>query len=130
MTASLATTFALCFALCCALCHVAHTSDLSSMLSVYLARAGCGAVEIAETNQCIQEAFHRITGHDACANFGMFSPCWPRCYCESPKGFRHLVDAYKPQCRNMPPCGAALGGSNGKKDSARAKMRERAQKRA
>ena len=94
----------LALALCC---HGGSASDYRSMLSTHLLKAGCGSAQIAESNRCISAAFGTITGSDTCENFGVFSPCWPPCYCDSPKGFRHLVQAFKPQCTSLPPCGAA-----------------------
>jgi hypothetical protein len=96
----------LAFALCC---HVVYAGDLHSMLSTYLQTAGCGTAQIVETNCCIQEAFDTMTGNDTCENFGKFSPCWPKCYCDNPEGFHHLIQAFKLQCIEIPPCGAALG---------------------
>jgi hypothetical protein len=94
----------LALALCC---HGGSASDYRSMLSTHLLKAGCGSAQIAESNRCISAAFGTITGSDTCENFGVFSPCWPPCYCDSPKGFRQLVQEFKPQCTSLPPCGAA-----------------------
>ena len=96
----------LAFALCC---HVVCAGDLHSMLSTYMHTAGCGTAQIAETTRCIQGAFDTMTGNDTCENFGKFSPCWPKCFCDNPEGFQHLIGAFKPQCTEMPPCGVALG---------------------
>jgi hypothetical protein len=79
----------LALALCC---HGGSASDYRSMLSTHLLKAGCGSAQIAESNRCISAAFGTITGSDTCENFGVFSPCWPPCYCDSPKGFRQLVE--------------------------------------
>jgi hypothetical protein len=96
----------LAFALCC---HVVYAGDLHSMLSTYMRTAGCGTAQIAETTRCIQGAFDAMNSSDSCENFGKFSPCWPKCFCDNPLGFQHLIGAFKPQCTEMPPCGAALG---------------------
>ena len=86
-------------------CHGGYASDYHSMLSTYLLNAGCGSAQIAESNRCISAAFSAITGSDTCENFGLFSPCWPQCYCDNPKGFKQLVQGFKPQCTSLPPCG-------------------------
>jgi hypothetical protein len=94
----------LAFALCC---HGGSARDYRSMLSTHLLNACCGSAQIAESNRCISAAFGTITGSDTCENFGVFSPSWPPCYCDSPKGFKQLVQEFKPQCASLPPCGAA-----------------------
>lgn len=103
------TILAFAFALCC---HVVYAGDLHSMLSTYLKTAGCGTAQIVATNSCIQKGFDTMTGNDTCENFGKFSPCWPRCFCDSAQGFQHIIQAFKPQCTKLPPCGAALGAGH------------------
>jgi hypothetical protein len=98
--------FALCFALCC---HAVYAGDLHSLLSTYLQKAGCGAAPVAEASRCIRAAFATMTGDDTCENFGRLSPCWPKCYCDSPAGFARLRAAFQPQCARVPPCGARAG---------------------
>lgn len=100
--------FALCFALCC---HAVYAGDLHSLLSTYLQKAGCGAAPVAEASRCIRAAFATMTGDDTCENFGRLSPCWPKCYCDSPAGFARLRAAFQPQCARVPPCGAPAGGA-------------------
>jgi hypothetical protein len=108
--------FALCFALCC---HAVYAGDLHSLLSTYLQKAGCGAAPVAEASRCIRAAFATMTGDDTCENFGRLSPCWPKCYCDSPAGFARLRAAFQPQCARVPPCGAPAGGAGDDRGSSR-----------
>ena len=108
--------FALCFALCC---HAVYAGDLHSLLSTYLQKAGCGAAPVAEASRCIRAAFATMTGDDTCENFGRLSPCWPKCYCDSPAGFARLRAAFQPQCARVPPCGATAGGAGDDRGSSR-----------
>jgi hypothetical protein len=109
--------FALCFALCC---HAVYAGDLHSLLSTYLQKAGCGAAPVAEASRCIRAAFATMTGDDTCENFGRLSPCWPKCYCDSPAGFARLRAAFQPQCARVPPCGAPAGAGDDRKEGSSA----------
>jgi hypothetical protein len=109
--------FAMCFALCC---HAVYAGDLHSLLSTYLQKAGCGAAPVAEASRCIRAAFASMTGDDTCENFGRLSPCWPKCYCDSPAGFARLRAAFQPQCARVPPCGARAGAGDDRKEGSSA----------
>lgn len=95
-------------ALCCHVCMVC-AGDLDSMISAMMANTGCDAAAIRKSAACLDGVFATLGAHDTCENFAKFSPCWPPCFCEAPTGFKHLVEAYKPQCTALPACGSAGG---------------------
>jgi hypothetical protein len=106
-------------ALVCIRSRVVAATDTENMVAALLEHAGCGPVDIVESTKCVLDTFASVTGSDTCANFGMYMPCWPKCFCEH--GFEHMLAAYKPQCANLPSC----GGSGKRRHDARSKLAQR-----
>ena len=82
-------------------------AEIEDALVPYLLRAGCAPAEVATAETCARAKLAAATSTDTCENFAAYSPCWPACFCENPEGYAKLVQAYKPQCAHLPPCGAS-----------------------
>ncbi|NBW88301.1 MAG: hypothetical protein EBR51_00030 [Gammaproteobacteria bacterium] len=97
-------TAAVCALAFCALVSGA-SAELDDAVAPYLRRSGCTEEDISTTEACARNAIAATTGQNTCDNFAQLSPCWPTCLCEHPEGYAKLVQAYKPQCKHLPPCG-------------------------
>lgn len=88
------------------------SAELEDAVAPYLLRSECSAEQISTTEACAREAIASATSKDTCQNFAELSPCWPRCFCRHAEGYAKLVEAYKPQCEHLPPCGMRPGVKN------------------